>query len=99
MSELTGKRALVTGASSGIGAAIAKLLAADGVHLIVTARRTQALEQVAAECRAHGVTVSSITADLGRVDGPAMVWDAATAQGPIDICINNAGFGYFRPFS
>jgi uncharacterized protein len=99
VSELTGKRALITGASSGIGAAIARLLARDGVHLVLTARRTEALEHVAAECRDRGVTVSVITADLGRAAGPAMVWDAATAEGPIDICINNAGFGYFRPFS
>ena len=92
---LSGKRALVTGASSGIGAELAKLLAADGVHLVLTARRADALERVAAECRTRGVTVDVIVGDLGRPDGAASVWAAA---GAVDILINNAGFGYFRAF-
>jgi hypothetical protein len=98
MSELTGKRALVTGASSGIGAAIARLLAADGVELVLTARRQHALDAVAAECRALGATVHVIAADLGTLGAAATLWAAATAA-PIDILVNNAGFGYFRPFT
>ena len=95
MSELAGKRALVTGASSGIGAQLAKLLAAEGVNLVLTARRKDALDRVAAECAATGVRVDVVTADLGRPDGAATVWAAA---GAVDILINNAGFGYFRAF-
>lgn len=98
MAELTGKRALVTGASSGIGAAIARELAARGASLVLTARRRDQLELVAAECRALGVTVEVITADLGVPAAAATLWNAASAGGPIDLCINNAGFGYFRPF-
>jgi short-subunit dehydrogenase len=98
MSELTGKRALVTGASSGIGAAIARELAALGVDLVLTARRRDALDAVAAACTAHGVKVDVLTADLGQPDGAATLWTAARATAPIDILINNAGFGYFRPF-
>ena len=98
MSELTGKRALVTGASSGIGAAIARELAALGTDLVVTGRRRDALDTVAADCRGRGVRVDTVVADLGKPDGAAALWAAARAGGPLDIVVNNAGFGYFRPF-
>src|SRR4051812_7383073 len=93
-----GKRALVTGASSGIGAAIARELAALGVELVLTARGRDALDAVAAECRARGVRADVVIADLGRPEAAAALWAAARALGAIDIVINNAGFGYFRPF-
>ncbi|WP_369976277.1 SDR family NAD(P)-dependent oxidoreductase [Xanthomonas bundabergensis] len=92
----TGKRALVTGASSGIGAAMARELATLGIDLVLTARRRDALEAVAASCK--GVTVDIITADLGRPDAAQALWAEAIATGPIDILVNNAGFGYFRRF-
>jgi len=95
-SALIGKRALVTGASSGIGAAIARELATLGVDLVLTARRRDALEAVAATCR--GVKVEIVTADLGKPDAARTLWADATAGGPIDILINNAGFGCFRRF-
>src|SRR4051812_15070744 len=99
MGELSGKRALVTGASSGIGAAVARLLAAEGGDLVLTARRKDALDQVAAACTAAGVRVEVITADLGRPGAGDALWRQATAAGAIDIAINNAGFGYFRAFA
>jgi len=98
MSELAGKRALVTGASSGIGAAIAHQLAAQGVHLMLTGRRREALEAVAVACRATGVRVDSVTVDLGAPDAVATLWTAARSTGPVDLLINSAGFGYFRAF-
>lgn len=96
MSGLKGKRALVTGASSGIGAAIARQLAAKGVNLVLVARRRDALDVIAAECRASGVTADVVVADLGVAGSAQTVWTAA--NGSIDICINNAGFGYHRRF-
>jgi len=93
---LRGRRALVTGASSGIGAAMARELAVLGIDLVLTARRRDALEAVAATCQ--GVKVDIVTADLGKPEAARALWAAASASGPIDILINNAGFGYFRRF-
>jgi short-subunit dehydrogenase len=96
---LTGKRALVTGASSGIGAALALQLADLGVNLVLTARRKSQLDAIAEQCRAKGVTAEVITADLGKSDAAEAIWRVASTSGPIDLLINNAGFGYFRPFA
>ena len=96
MIDLTGKRALVTGASSGIGAAIARQLAAAGADLVITARRKPELEALAAELAS--VRVDLVAADLGTPSAASVVWDAAATGGPIDIVVNNAGFGYFRRF-
>lgn len=96
MSPLKGKRALVTGASSGIGAALARQLAAKGVNLVLVARREDALTRIADECT--GVSVETVPFDLGKPAAAMSVWTVANANGPIDICINNAGFGYHRRF-
>lgn len=86
--------ALVTGASSGIGRDIARLLAADGHSLVLAARGTEAMETLAAELRTKGVTVHVITIDLADPDGPQRLVDELTSRGiTIDILINNAGFG------
>lgn len=90
--DLAGLRALVTGASSGIGAAIARELHTRGATLVLTARRRDKLDALATELGGAEVVVG----DLGRPGGAAAVWAAA---GKIDVLINNAGFGYFRPFA
>jgi short-subunit dehydrogenase len=98
---LRGHRALVTGASSGIGVDIARSLARRGADLVLTARRADRLEAVAAELRAaHNVEVDVVAQDLGAPGAAARVWTAATDGGrAVDILINNAGFGHFRPFA
>jgi short-subunit dehydrogenase len=95
MDDLRGLRALVTGASSGIGAAIARELHAGGVTVVVTARREAQLQELAADCGNAEVIVG----DLGRPGGARAVWAAATAKAPIDIVVNNAGFGYLKQFT
>ncbi|MCL4223523.1 MAG: SDR family oxidoreductase [Myxococcales bacterium] len=99
MSELSGYRALVTGASAGIGAEIARSLARRGAALVLTARRGPELEALAAELRAaHAVAVEVLVADLAAPDAARPLWERATAGGAVDILVNNAGFGHFRPF-
>jgi short-subunit dehydrogenase len=89
------RRALVTGASSGLGLIFAERLAARGCHLVLTARRADRLEELASRLRvAHGIEVQCIAADLLLEGEPARLWSLATANGrEIHLLINNAGFG------
>jgi NAD(P)-dependent dehydrogenase (short-subunit alcohol dehydrogenase family) len=91
--ELTGKSALVTGASRGIGRAVASALAAEGVRVAMCARDVGRLEGAAKELRAvAGDEIVTIAADLGRADAVTRVVETAHARlGRIDILINNAG--------
>lgn len=84
---LAGKRALVTGASSGLGAHFAVLLAAQGAELVIAARRMESLAEVARRVEAHGV-VRCLPLD---VTDAASRRDLVPAAGPIDILVNNAG--------
>lgn len=92
--------ALVTGASSGIGAAIAGELAEAGVHLVLTARRQERLEALASQLAAmRGIQTRVIAADLNEEDSPQKLFDATEGAGiPIDLLINNAGFGQYGEF-
>jgi len=92
------KTALVTGASSGIGAAFARLLAGRGVDLVITARDTTRLKALAKELRdRNGVEVQVLTADLAKKAGVAKVEsrlaEPGPEQAPVDLLVNNAGFG------
>ncbi len=93
--------ALVTGASAGLGAEFARLLAADGCDLVLVARRRERLQSLADSLTsAHGIRVHVIAADLGVHDGPARVIDEVQRLGiDIDCLINNAGFGSTGPFT
>jgi len=93
-------RALVTGASSGIGAAFAERLAAKRYHLILVARRTDRLEELAARLReSHGIEVEVITADLTGAAGLRRVEARAAAEPAIDLLVNNAGVGSHGAFA
>ena len=90
-----GRRALVTGASAGIGECFARALAARGCNLVITARRQERLKALAAELRdKHAVEVHCITADLAAPGAPAGLVEQIAGLGlNIDILINNAGYG------
>ena len=91
--QLIGRTALVTGASMGIGRAIAVGLAAEGVRLAIAARRKDLLEQVAAGIeKSGGVRPAIVVADVMQPDSPQRIRDEASrALGKIEILINSAG--------
>jgi NAD(P)-dependent dehydrogenase (short-subunit alcohol dehydrogenase family) len=92
------KAALVTGASSGIGLAIAHMLADEGYALTIAARRPEPLADAAEELRGRGVRVESVAGNLGHDDQIRAVVDRhAEAYGRIDVLVNNAGRGIMSP--
>jgi len=95
---MEGKVALITGASRGIGLAIARSLGRLGAKLSICARDAQKLESAAAELKREGAAVLAVAADVTRSgDISALVEKTSRSLGPIDILINNAGIGYFGP--
>jgi len=100
--DFGGKWALVTGASSGIGAALARELAGRGAKLILTARRHDRLQALVAELTAKGTEVRIVVADLNDPAAPKQIYDATEglADGAlsVDILVNNAGLGQYGAF-
>lgn len=92
MSDLNGKVIAITGASSGIGEAAARLLAERGAKLMLGARRTERLEKLASDIEAAGGTARFRALDVtSREDAQAFVDAALEAYGRIDVLVNNAG--------
>ncbi len=86
------KRALVTGASSGLGEEFARQLVRRSYDVVITARRKQRMDLLADELRARDADVEVIEADLSNPEGVASV-EQRIARGDIDLLVNNAGFG------
>jgi NADP-dependent 3-hydroxy acid dehydrogenase YdfG len=97
-SKLAGTAALVTGASSGIGAATARRLAEHGVSVALVARRVDRLEALAAEIDAAGGTALPVQADItDRTMAESAVQQAVDRLGRLDILVNNAGLMLLGP--
>jgi NAD(P)-dependent dehydrogenase (short-subunit alcohol dehydrogenase family) len=96
--DLTGKVALVTGASSGLGVHFARTLAAAGASVAIAARRADRLASLQAELQAAGVKVVGVELDVQSSDSITAAFAAAErALGQIDIVVNNAGISIVRP--
>src|SRR6478735_3262037 len=96
--EMADRAALVTGASSGIGLAIAKTLGEEGYALTVSARRPQKLEEAAEGLRSEGFEVEAIPANMAEEDHVVAIFAAHRQKyGRLDALVNNAGVGFGSP--
>jgi NADP-dependent 3-hydroxy acid dehydrogenase YdfG len=95
--KLTGKVALITGASAGIGQACARILAQEGARLVLTARRQERLDQLKQEAEKLGTKAISVIGDARDESTAIKTVEAATRSfGQIDILINNTGVGNYK---
>lgn len=95
--RLTGKVAIITGASAGIGLACAQALAAAGAYLVITARREERLQAVVAEGRAMGTEIIYVVGDAREENTARQTVEAAVKKfGRVDILINNTGVGNYK---
>src|SRR5207248_222851 len=97
--DLTGRVALVTGGSKGLGRAMARGLAEAGADVVITSRHADELQAAAAEIRADtGVRMAHFVADMTRREDVGRLADAALAEmGHVDILVNNAGSNFPQP--
>lgn len=97
---LQGKTALITGASSGIGAEFARQLAERGCNLILVARRADRLDQLKGElAKTSNVSIETVAIDLSNTNAPQKLHDQLKAAGKtVDLLINNAGLGLYGEF-
>ncbi|CDO26006.1 short-chain dehydrogenase/reductase SDR [Mycolicibacterium mageritense DSM 44476 = CIP 104973] len=97
---LAGRVVAITGASSGIGEATARLLAAHGAAVVLGARRTERLDQIVAELRAAGASAGAVSVDVGRrADLERLVDTAVSEFGRLDVLVSNAGISKIGPLA
>ena len=91
--DLSGRTALVTGGSRGLGLAMAGALGEMGAKVIITARKAEELDEALSSLRSRGVEVTRVVGDLSRPEDVKALADAVleAAAAPIDILVNNAG--------
>ena len=100
MSNLAGRSVVVTGASSGIGAATARACATAGARVVLAARRHDRLRDLAAQLEASGAEVAVARTDMRVEDDVLRLFDQARARfGGVDVLVNNAGLGRAAPLS
>ncbi|HZP42792.1 MAG TPA: SDR family NAD(P)-dependent oxidoreductase [Candidatus Binatia bacterium] len=100
MESLVGRRAVVTGASSGIGAATVRALAAAGASVVAAARRRERLEALATDLAARGAEVVVQPTDMRREEDVLRLFAVARERlGGVDVLVNNAGLGRAAPLS
>jgi NAD(P)-dependent dehydrogenase (short-subunit alcohol dehydrogenase family) len=92
--DLSGKVALVTGASSGLGAHFAHCLGEAGASVVLAARRADRLESLQAELAGKGITAKAVDLDVQSAESVAAALEAA---GPLDVVVNNAGISIVKP--
>lgn len=97
--DLTGRTALVTGGSSGLGETMAEALGRAGAQLVLMARRPDPLTQSAHRLAAHGITVRTLVCDLATPEAVQAGAQQALAMGPVDILVNAAGINLREPFA
>lgn len=98
MPQSSSRVAIVTGASAGIGSAVARKLAQDGFQVVLAARRRERLQQLEQEITAGGGTALAVPTDVTRLDElQRLVQKTTLAYGRIDVLVNNAGVGYRSP--
>src|SRR5690349_3431274 len=94
--KLTGKVAIVTGASAGIGWESALVLAQEGANIVVTARREERLKELCAKITALGSKALMVVGDAAQEETAMKTIEAAKSLGSIDILINNVGVGVYK---
>ena len=96
--KLKGKTAVITGASRGLGRQLALVFAGRGARLLLLARNSEQLAEVAEQARGQGVTCEAIVCDLADSSAIAAAAERIHDRGGVDVLVNNAGIGSYKPF-